>query len=460
MSLSLRFLSAKLFLCLCLTLFQHHVTFSASNPTGLTLRAVLDDSPNSPLYLIENMTIAERIERFIQVTNAKDNYLNLNARVGPDNSNSLSRVVMARDGLFYSVWLLIGSQGQEVKLLMDTGGGLTWTQCQPCLNCFPQNLPIYDSRASTTYSTLSCDHPLCQVEGSLYTCVDDLCIFVHNYHGGLYTTGVASLETFYFPMDPSTALTFNNLVFGCSRDSRNVVFQDTELSGIFGMNMMPDSLMSQLSSFTNFRFSYCLVPFPDLIPHTLFLRFGDDIPLLPPERVKTTMFVHAPYLYNYYVNLVTISFLNDRLGFPPSQFQLREDGLGGCFVDSGYLLTAIEDNYVGGVNAYDVLMDLFTAYYESNNLRRTTDPSGLDMCFERPNDFNNFANLTFHFDGEADYFVPPQHLHIFQQDHFCVAITRGRYATVLGAWQQQNKRMLYDVGLGRLQFADENCAND
>ncbi|MBA0878324.1 hypothetical protein Goshw_010124 [Gossypium schwendimanii] len=394
MSLSLLFLSSKLFLCLCLTLFQHHVTFSASNPTGLTLRAVLDDSPNSPLYLIENMTIAERIERFIQVTNAKDNYLNLNARVGPDKSNSLSRVVMARDGLFYSVWLLIGSQRQEVKLLMDTGGGLTWTQCQPCLNCFPQNLPIYDSRASTTYSTLSCDHPLCQVEGSLYTCVDDLCIFVHNYHGGLYTTGVASLETFYFPMDPSTALPFNNLVFGCSRDSRNVVFQDTELSGIFGMNMMPDSLMSQLSR------------------------------------------------------------------FPPSQFQLREDGLGGCFVDSGYLLTAIEDNYVGGVNAYDVLMDLFTAYYESNNLRRTTDPSGLDMCFERPNDFNNFANLTFHFDGEADYFVPPQHLHIFQQDHFCVAITRGRYATVLGAWQQQNKRMLYDVGLGRLQFADENCAND
>ena len=90
MSLTLHFLNSRLFLCLLVTLSQHYFAIATSKPTiGLSLRAVLDDSPESPLYLIENLTRAERVEKLIKTTYARANYLDLvsrpNARVVPDN---------------------------------------------------------------------------------------------------------------------------------------------------------------------------------------------------------------------------------------------------------------------------------------------------------------------------------------------------------------------------------------
>ena len=101
MSLTFHFLNAKLFLCLFLTLSQHHFAFSSSNSTGFSIRAVLDDSPGSPLYLIENLTIAERIEKLIKITYARAEYsdwvLRSNARVVvPDNI----RIPVFQDGIY------------------------------------------------------------------------------------------------------------------------------------------------------------------------------------------------------------------------------------------------------------------------------------------------------------------------------------------------------------------------
>ncbi|XWS51914.1 hypothetical protein CRYUN_Cryun11dG0022700 [Craigia yunnanensis] len=81
---------------------------------------------------------------------------------------------------------------------MDTGGGLIWTQCKPCKNCFPQNLGIYDPRASASYGTLPCDHPLCHGDGGLYNCVEGQCPYNVRYGGGASTRGIASLESFQF----------------------------------------------------------------------------------------------------------------------------------------------------------------------------------------------------------------------------------------------------------------------
>ena len=101
MSLTFHFLNAKLLLCLFLTLCQYHFAFCSSNPTGFSIRAVLDDSPGSPVYLIENLTRAERIEKLIKITYARAKYsdwvLRSNARVVvPDNI----RIPVFRDGIY------------------------------------------------------------------------------------------------------------------------------------------------------------------------------------------------------------------------------------------------------------------------------------------------------------------------------------------------------------------------
>ncbi|XVF03949.1 hypothetical protein REPUB_Repub05bG0037700 [Reevesia pubescens] len=261
----------------------------------------------------------------------------------------------------------MGSQQHPVKLLMDTRGGQIWTQCQPCKNCFPQNLAIYDPRVSTTYGKLPCDHPLCHGDGRRYNCVD----------------------------------------------------------GIFGLSMAPESMLTQFSHLIQARFSYCFVPFSDVIPHPLVL-----------------------------------SVANHRLGFPPYTFHVRTNGLGGCFIDSGALFTTIDSDTLG-VNAYEIVLSVFEAYYGSRYLQRKTTgtPEGFDLCYDHPSFYNDFATITFHFNG-ADYTVDGQYVHVFDPGFFCVGIMRGNFGTVLGAWHQQNKRIIYDVGMGALEFADEQCVND
>ncbi|XVE80322.1 hypothetical protein DITRI_Ditri14bG0130600 [Diplodiscus trichospermus] len=460
MSSTFHFLNAKLFFCLLATLFQHHFALSSSKPTGLTIRAVLDDSPESPLYLIENLTVVERIEKLIKVTYSRANYLDWvslsNATLVPDNI----RIPIFRESFFYSVSFTIGSQRHPVKLLLDTGGGLTWTQCQPCRNCFPQNLGIYDPRLSANYATLPCDHYLCSGPRQLYYCVDGKCLYNVRYGGGAITSGIASLESFQFLISASTVQSFDNILFGCSDDNCGFLFENTDISGIFGLNISPDSMASQFSAITRIRFSYCLVPFQDALPRPIVLRFGDDIPQPPPEHLRTTPFLTAQTAPLFYLELLDISVAGHRLGFPPYTFITRPDGSGGCFIDSGALFTVI-DAGTPGVNAYAAVMAVFDAYYGSRGLRRTAGPGnpGLELCYEYPPNYNDFAAITFHFNG-ADYTVYGVNGYVSFPGFFCAGILGSNGRSVLGALHQQNKRIIYDGGIGALQFADEQCVND
>ncbi|XWS51913.1 hypothetical protein CRYUN_Cryun11dG0022600 [Craigia yunnanensis] len=194
-------------------------------------------------------------------------------------------------------------------------------------------------------------------------------------------------------------------------------------------------MANQFSPSTHARFSYCLVPFRDATPHPIILRFGEDIPQLPPGPVQTTLFVNpSPGSYLYYLELLDISVGNHRLGFHPDMFKTRPDGS---------------------------VLAVFEAYYGSRKLQRTTNFQGLELCYKNPANYHDFAAITFHFNG-ADYSVDGEYGHFFDpvKGFFCVGIVRGTTATVLGAWHQQNKRIIHDGGIHGLQFADEQCIND
>ncbi|KAB2049115.1 hypothetical protein ES319_A13G155300v1 [Gossypium barbadense] len=456
---TLGFINSKLLFCLLVTSILYHSAFVTSKPTGFSLRAVIDDSPESPLYLIENLTIAERLERLIKISYARVNYLNLvssgDAKLVPDNI----RIPMLRDALYYAVAFTIGSQGHPVKLLMDTGGGLIWTQCLPCPNCFPQKLPIYNPAASTSYATLPCSHPFCNGDRRLYNCEHGrYCVYNAQYSGGASTSAIASTEAFHFFVDQHSTHPFN-VIFGCSYDSRDIAFMNTDISGIFGLSFSPDSMASQFSALIQHRFSYCLAPFDDVTPRPLVLRFGEDIPQLPPQSVGSTQLIASPTSYFFYLGLKDISVAGHRIGFPPSIFQIKPNGLGGFFIDSGALFTHIDADALGG-NAYAEVLKVFAAYYGSKYLKQTgASPEGFELCYERPPNFDEFATLTFHFD-ESVYTVNGQYMHVIAPNFFCVGILKGSSVSVLGAWQQQNKRIIYDGGRGVLEFADENCMND
>ncbi|OMP04485.1 Peptidase A1 [Corchorus olitorius] len=450
MSLALQFILITL-----LFQFQFAIT-STSNPSGLSIKATVHNSPQSPLYQIENLTIAERVEKLIKITKSRVNYLESvsyqNAKLTPNNIH----IGIYREDLFYAVGFTMGSQ-RQVKLLLDTGGGLTWTQCQPCRRCFHQTLPIFDPRLSSTYGTVPCDHPYCEGPYSLYDCENGLCVYDAQYGGGASTNGVASFESFQFLMSDGSIRSFSNVIFGCSYESSDFAYKNTDISGIFGLNTSPDSMSSQFSPLINSRFSYCFIPFFDAIPRPLVLRFGEDIPQ-PPHLQSTLLLWVTSRPHLYFLELLDITVANHRIGFQPDTFQIRPDGSGGMFIDSGCLFSLIDTNTIG-INAYQTVMRVFRAYYGSRGLQRTQSVMGFELCYEIPPTYNDFASITFHFNG-ADYTVDGENGHLVLSERFCVAIGKKAGKSVLGAWQQQNKRIIYDRSMGVLQFADEQCIND
>ncbi|XP_022753630.1 aspartic proteinase nepenthesin-2-like [Durio zibethinus] len=354
MSVTLHFLNSKLLLCLLVTLSQHYFTFATSKPTfGLSIRAILDDSPGSPLYLIENLTRAERVERFIKIKYARANYSDLvsrsNAKVVHDNI----RIPILRDYLFY-------------VSLRDL-----W------------HIP--------------CSRPLCHGDDRLYDCVNGECVYDVLYGGGATTRGAASLESFQFYISNADTKTFTNVIFGCSNDNSDFLFDGSDVSGIFGLSKSPDSMASQFSPLTHTRFSYCFGPFSRC-------NASSNHP-----RVRRGHSAAA-----------------SRTGFHPDTFRIRPDGSGGCFIDSGTLVSQIDFNTLG-VNAYEAVMRVLEAYYGSRKLERTTVLKVFELCYKSPANYHDFAAITFHFNG-ANYSVDGEHGLFFDpvQGFFCVGILRGR----------------------------------
>ncbi|POO00419.1 Aspartic peptidase [Trema orientale] len=99
---------------------------------------------------------------------------------------------------------------------MDTGSGLIWTQCKPCVNCFMIPLPTESFHVITPFAVS----------------------FINASMG-----------------DVSQPERIKDVVFGCSNDNQNFTFDS--ISGILGLSYSPDSLATQLGKSIEKRFSYC-----------------------------------------------------------------------------------------------------------------------------------------------------------------------------------------------------------
>ncbi|KAL0332628.1 UNVERIFIED_CONTAM: Aspartic proteinase nepenthesin-2 [Sesamum calycinum] len=147
--------------------------------------------------------------------------------------------------------LSIGTPPLCYPAILDTGSDLTWTQCQPCRQCFDQPTPIFDPKNSPTFSKVDCSSNFCtELPGSI--CNQGTCLYSYGYGDGSYTNGFLATETFTFEDVPVP-----NLVFGCGFDNEGNFNGSTGLVGL-GRGML--SLVSQLQEP---KFSYCLPAFGD-----------------------------------------------------------------------------------------------------------------------------------------------------------------------------------------------------
>ncbi|KAL0311371.1 UNVERIFIED_CONTAM: Aspartic proteinase CDR1 [Sesamum angustifolium] len=331
-------LSLKMALA-CLKTFPLKVLFlltllqeAAPESTGFSLKLFPWDSPNSPFYH-PNLTQTRKIQMMVISSNAT-----ALSRL-PGNGTVYAKAIqipVKNQALRYTVKIRIGSPATEVTLLLDTGSGPIWTQCQ-------QSKYYFNPKKSRTYKALPCEHPVCQNGKKSCKCIKGTCVCRQSYGfaGGKiqHIDAVLSSDSFTLPVKNNGVRTFSNMIFGCS--SRSPVF-----SGILGLDKLPVSLISQVRNEVQGRYSYCLHDGDS------YLRFGNDIPRVRKDAKTTTiLYPDQPTLF---LDLKDISVDQKPLGLSPVLFSYEQ---GGFFVDTGAQFTVIKKQ------AYDKVIDAFANYY-------------------------------------------------------------------------------------------------
>ncbi|KAH9754437.1 hypothetical protein KPL71_015443 [Citrus sinensis] len=301
--------------------------------------------------------------------------------------------------------------------------------------------------------------------GSDDTWLQCLCSYDWKYKEGSGTKGVLSSESFTFPGDKNTSLTFANVTFGCGYDNQNVSFggymgSDNIIAGVFGLGAGQRSILRQLEPETNLHFSYCLRLYPTTDgSNTTYLRFGPDAQIKGDNKRKVQTIKLNPSLPGYFVNVTGISVEGKRLEIDPALFQLKQGGSGGFAIDSGVGPTLLVPE------AYEVLKLEILEFY----LARGFHPVKVlhvpyDLCYAITPAANAdasvfFPSMVIHFEG-ADLFLDDTAVMGFVAPQlFCLIFlpTHPSGPNLLGAFQQENQRFLFDVGKSTVSFVSETC---
>ncbi|PIM98939.1 Aspartyl protease [Handroanthus impetiginosus] len=184
------------------------------------------------------------------------------------------------------------------------------------------------------------------------------------------------------------------------------------------------SFISQMGVKNVKRFSHCLPKRSSSIK-TTFLRFGTDVK--SPSNLQKLKLFGETY--------------RERLKLPKDTF------LNGCMLDTGHTGSRLD------TRAYTAVVKILTQHFDKFKLTRLT--GGVyegQLCYKMKAGFKNFPNMTFHFKGR-NFFG-------FEDDIFCMTMYGMNNLTILGAFQMQDVRFVYDLVEGSVAFGAENCELD
>uniref|UniRef100_A0A0D3HW55 Peptidase A1 domain-containing protein n=1 Tax=Oryza barthii TaxID=65489 RepID=A0A0D3HW55_9ORYZ len=347
-----------------------------------------------------NYTAEELVRRAVAAGKQRLAFLDAAMAGGGDGGGVGAPVRWAT--LQYVAEYLIGDPPQRAEALIDTGSDLVWTQCSTCLRkvCARQALPYYNSSASSTFAPVPCAARICAAN-------DDI---IH----------------------------YCDLAAGCS-----------VIAG-YGAGVIGAT-----------KFSYCLTPYFHNNGATGHLFVGASASLGGHGDVMTTQFVKGPKGSPfYYLPLIGLTVGETRLPIPATVFDLREvaPGLfsGGVIIDSGSPFTSLVHD------AYDALASELAARLNGSLVAPPPDADDGALCVARRDVGRVVPAVVFHFRGGADMAVPAESYWApVDKAAACMAIASAgpyRRQSVIGNYQQQNMRVLYDLANGDFSFQPADCS--
>ncbi|CAM8920668.1 unnamed protein product [Rhodiola kirilowii] len=430
-------ISIILSLFITFTLF---ISFTAAaQSVGFSTALYHRDSPSSPFY-DPALSQTERVRRAIARSIARANHFRLRSSVTPNTP----KADLKGDGVEYLMNISIGTPPVPIVAIADTGSDLIWTQCAPCTGCYKQTLPLFTPTKSTTFLKIPCDSSACPVSSETSCTNDNSCGYSVQYGDGSYSNGVISTETFTLKSTAGPPVKLRKYLFGCGFDNEGTFSPDG--SGIIGLGGGAESLVSQLGSQIDGKFSYCLIPTGAQGDGISTINFGRNAIVSGRGTLKTPLIKSTPdtfyflTLHGFTVGNVKIPFSSSGSGSTSSE--------GNIIIDSGTTFVIVTP---------DVYSDLEAAVSKQIDAKPVQDPSGsLTLCYKNDASFKP-PSITANFDG-ADVKLRPYNTFVeISEGLICLAFAESSGQSIYGNLAQMNFLVGYDVAAGTLSFKPTDC---
>ncbi|XP_058086449.1 aspartic proteinase CDR1-like [Magnolia sinica] len=429
------------FILVSLTTFSLHFfqnSFVEAGRGGFSVDLIHRDSPQSPFYNPSD-TLSDRVSKAIRRSSSRVDYFRSLLKSSTSiNTTSIQSEVLPNGGE-YLMSLSIGTPPVKLLAIADTGSDLIWTQCKPCEQCYHQTTPLFDPSKSSTYRDLSCESNTCAALPQASCSDSRKCEYSYSYGDKSYTNGLLAVETLTFASSSRarSSIKIPKISFGCGHNNDGTF--NSHGAGLVGLGGGQLSLISQLGSSINGKFSYCLVPLQKTTSSSQMI-FGDSATVSISGVVSTPLIPKEPDTF-YYLNLEAISIGTKKVEFP----SVDE---GNIIIDSGTTLTYLETS---------IFNKLESALKGVITLPPAEDPTRtLDVCYQLGSDAE-LPNMKFSFTG-ADLVLPPLNTFIqVSDDVVCLAIVASDSFSIFGNIAQQNIEVGYDLVGKTVSFAKTDC---
>ncbi|KAJ8538437.1 hypothetical protein K7X08_027658 [Anisodus acutangulus] len=414
---------------------------------GFTLDLIHRDSPLSPFYNPSN-TPSDRLRNAFHRSFSRASFFR---KYSFCTNNTIQSDTFPIPGE-YLMKISIGTPPIEILAIADTGSDLTWTQCKPCINCFHQSAPLFDSNKSSTYKTLGCNTEECTSLGTSSCVGGNICEYQMSYGDQSHTIGDLAFEKFTFPSTSGNNVDIPNVVFGCGHDNGGTFNSYT--SGIIGLGGGKVSIINQLDNEINGKFSYCLIPLESSISNaSSHINFGNSAIMSDPNVVSTPLIKKESSTF-YYLNLEGVSVENKTLIFKSSKISSASavgdgDGKGNIIIDSGTTLTLLPNDFYTKLES--MLVDSIKA-------TKKDDPSGtFGLCYESENGIIDAPKIVAHFTNADFELLPSSTFAQVEEGLVCLTIVPAEDIAIFGNLAQGNFLIGYDLVANKVSFLPTDC---
>ncbi|EEF38361.1 Aspartic proteinase nepenthesin-1 precursor, putative [Ricinus communis] len=412
---------------------------------GFTVELINRDSPKSPFYNPRE-TPTQRIVSAVRRSMSRVHHFSptKNSDIFTDTAQS---EMISNQGE-YLMKFSLGTPAFDILAIADTGSDLIWTQCKPCDQCYEQDAPLFDPKSSSTYRDISCSTKQCDLLKEGASCSGEgnkTCHYSYSYGDRSFTSGNVAADTITLGSTSGRPVLLPKAIIGCGHNNGGSFTEKG--SGIVGLGGGPISLISQLGSTIDGKFSYCLVPLSSNATNSSKLNFGSN-GIVSGGGVQSTPLISKDPDTFYFLTLEAVSVGSERIKFPGSSFGTSE---GNIIIDSGTTLTLFPE---------DFFSELSSAVQDAVAGTPVEDPSGiLSLCYSIDADLK-FPSITAHFDG-ADVKLNPLNTFVQVSDTvLCFAFNPINSGAIFGNLAQMNFLVGYDLEGKTVSFKPTDCTQD